>query len=111
MKYYINGKLIRTSKNTYTHAVLLDDKVVSCCGDLEKARKALAREIAECDRYIRNYTAAVKAIDEGKSYFMATYGRETGKEKITCSRETYAAMVKRNEDIKTRYSIRELEAR
>lgn len=111
MKYYIDDKLIRTSKRTYTHAVLLDDKVISCCGDLEKAHKELARRVASHDQSIRDYIAAVKAIDAGKSYYLATLGRSRYKREIEGTRESYTNAIRHHETRKTQYSIRELEAR
>lgn len=46
IKYYYNGKLVRTSFNKYTHGVLFtwDDgrsEVDACCGSMELAEKAM----------------------------------------------------------------------
>lgn len=115
MKYYIDGKLVRTSKTrTYTHAVLFDDEVVACCGSYLLANKELDRRLAHLCAANRDYRAAIEAIDNGKSYYMARLcsdNRRPYKNPIKRSREEYMKWIAENEDKKTRLHIRELEAR
>lgn len=112
MKYYIDDKLVRTSKtHTYTHAVLFGDKVKSCSGSYELAKKEMDRRIAELDESIRNSKLAIAAIEEGKNYYWTTFKRRSYKAEITSTREEYLGYIAANEELKTRYHIRELEAR
>ena len=111
MKYYIDDKLVRTSDRTYTHAVLFDDEVLSCCGSYQLAQKELNRRLANHEENIRDSRLAIKAIDEGKRFYMTTVCRRAYKVKIERSREEYLERIADNEARKTRYSVRELEAR
>ena len=114
MKYYIDERLVRTSDRTYTHAVMFDDEVCSCCGSFLLANKELSRRLAHLDAGIRDARAAIAAIDEGKSYYMARMfsdSRRPYKNPIKRSREEYMSWITENEDKKTRWHIRELETR
>ena len=114
MKYYIDGKLVRTSKTrTYTHAVMFGDEVVSCCGSYLLACKELDKRINHLCAIIRDSRAAIEAIDNGKSYYMARIfsdNRRPYKNPIKRSREEYEKWISESEDKKTRWHIRELEA-
>ena len=44
-KYYLNGKLVRTSARDYTHAITYKGRVVACCGNEEIARKRFMTEV------------------------------------------------------------------
>lgn len=70
MKFYYNGVLVRTSKNHEYHfaVVTKDDKLVSCHGTREAAEKEYRRPIAERESSIQDELAAIKAINEGKTY-------------------------------------------
>lgn len=114
MKYYIDGKLVRTSDRTYTHAVLFDDDVRSCCGSFLLAQKELNRRLSELCTANNDYLAAIEAIDNGKTFYMARLfsdSRRPYKQAIKRSREEYLEFIAQNEDKKTRWHIRELEAR
>ena len=45
MKYYYNGKKVRTSDNLYTHAIIKGEKVIACCSRYDLAVKRLNQEI------------------------------------------------------------------
>lgn len=111
MKYYINGKLVRTSKNTYTHAVMFDDIMLSCCGNYERATKEMGKRISEVRSRIKDYEAAIKAIDAGKSYYMTTICRRSYKAEVKHSREEYEGYIAAAQGRITRYHIAELETR
>lgn len=111
MKYYIDDKLVRTSDRTYTHAVLFGDDVISCCGSHQLAQKELSRRLAIHDANIHDSRLAIKAIDQGKNYYMTTVGRRSYKAKVERSREEYEERIADNEARKTRYSVHELETR
>ena len=114
MKYYIDERLVRTSERAYTHAVLFDNEVFSCCGSFLLANKELSKRIAHLDACNRDAHAAIAAIDEGKSYYMARVfsdSRRPYKCPIKRSREEYMEMIAENEDKKTRWHIRDLETR
>lgn len=111
MKYYIDERLVRTSDRTYTHAVMFDDEVRSCCGSRELAQKELNRRLAALDASNSDILKAIKAIDEGKSYYMATFNRRSYKEKVSYTREEYEQFLLNNADRKIRWHIRELETR
>ena len=111
MKYYINDRLVRTSDRIYTHAVMFDDEVRSCCGNLQLATKELNRRLSALDVSSSDCRKAIKAIDEGKTYYMATFDRRPYKEKIRYTREEYMQFIANSEDLKTRWHICELESR
>lgn len=112
MKFYIDGKLVRTSKShTYTHALMWGDSLLSCHGSYEQAAKALNRSIAQSNERIANAKAAIKAIDEGRTTYWYKYGREQWKAEISGSREEYEAYIAGQKEGNTRLRIRELEAR
>lgn len=111
MKYYIDGKLVRTSKNTYTHAVLFGDELVSCSSRYDLAVKEMDRRIANHNGNIADFKSAIKAIDEGKNFYWTKCCGHSYKAKVTRTREAYVEAIADCENRKTRYSIRELEAR
>lgn len=45
MKYYYNGIKVRTSDNKYTHAVVIGNSVVACCGREDLAIKRAHQEV------------------------------------------------------------------
>lgn len=45
IKYYYNGKLVRTSNNEYKYGIAWDDKIVACCSRMDLAQKRLILEI------------------------------------------------------------------
>lgn len=112
MKFYIDGKLVRTSKtHDYTHALMWHDSVISCHGSYEQAVKALNRKIAERNYDIENNRAAIKAIDEGRTNYLWKFGRERWQAKVSEPRENYEATIVRLKECITHYHVRELEAR
>lgn len=111
MKYYIDDKLVRTSDRTYTHAVMCGDEVYSCCGSFLLANKELSRRLAYHEQNIQDSRLAIKALDEGKRFYMTTVCRKPYKVKIERSREEYLERIADNEARATRWHIRELEAR
>ena len=50
-KYYLNGKLVRTSYNNYEYAITFNGRLIACCGDEAKAQKRFNSEVS----YFINY--------------------------------------------------------
>ena len=78
MKFYYNGKLIRTSKNhEYTHAVIdiTDNGCVGCRVGADKAEAIIRSEISATERSIANCKAAIKALENGKTGYHARENR------------------------------------
>ena len=50
MKYYYNGKLVRTSERDYMYAITYKGKVIACCANGELAQKRYRAEL----NYITN---------------------------------------------------------
>lgn len=70
MKFYYNGKLMRTSKtHEYKYAIITENGCCcSCHGTLESAQKEFRRPIAECEKSIANFNMIIRAINSGKKY-------------------------------------------
>ena len=49
-KYYLNGKLVRTSERNYMYAITYKGKVIACCRDGENALKRYKSEL----KYVTN---------------------------------------------------------
>lgn len=80
MKYYYNGKLIRTSKNhIYTHAVIdiADYECIGCRPSEDKAEAIIKSEIAQAERSIANCKSAIKALESGKRGYSHKEARRT----------------------------------
>lgn len=71
MKFYYNGKLMRTSKtHEYKYAIVSENDVLwSCHGTLEAAQKEFRRPIAQCETNIHDYMVAIKMLEMGRSYY------------------------------------------
>ena len=71
MKFYYNGKLVRTSKNhEYKYAIIGENgNLWSCHGTLEAAQKEFRRPISECESQIADYHKAIDALNKGKTYY------------------------------------------
>lgn len=80
MKFYYNGKLIRTSKNhEYTHAVIdiTDNGCVGCRVGEDKAEAIIRTEISQTERSIANCQTAIKALEAGKTGYYHKDGRRS----------------------------------
>lgn len=79
MKFYYNGKLLRTSEtHTYTHAVINGaGKCVGCRTSQKAAQYIIDYEVNQCRQGIENCKAAIKALESGKSYYTVKSGRRT----------------------------------
>lgn len=121
MKFYYNGKLIRTSKNhTYTHAVIdmSDGSLKGCRASKETAEALIRSEISQYEKWIAEKKKAIKAIENGKNYYIT---KERGRSyKITIDQpyqtiEWYTKGIEGNnkgiEHIKANWQVVELEAR
>lgn len=84
MKYYYDGKLVRTSDHIYTHAVYdtSKGKVMACRNGLDNALSAKNAEMSLERGNIRYYEDMIKAIKAGRDYFFTKCGRVTEKHKI-----------------------------
>lgn len=77
MKFYYNGKLVRTSKtHEYHFGVYNPDTghMISCHGTREGAEKEYRRMISAQEGCIANYNRAIKALENGKTYYEAKEG-------------------------------------
>lgn len=80
MKFYYNGKLIRTSKNhVYTHAVINMDtnNVKGCRANLQNAEAIISGQIATYEKEIKNCETAIKALKAGKKYYTVRFSGHT----------------------------------
>lgn len=116
MKFFYNGKQVRTSKtHSYTHAIIdLDGKVVSCHGSLEAATKAHGALGSFHRSYIRDSKAAIKALEAGRAYY---FTQDRMAYRVPLKGKTvdgYRKQIERSEAMLKEYSqyqIVELEAR
>ena len=126
MKFYYNGKLVRTSQtHTYTHAVL-DLETGECigCRSSEQAAQQLAGErIRWRENEIENLQSAIKALKAGQTCYPFREGKHKGwtrfGPKVLADRE--AAIARREKRIeecrkeqawfKENWKVVELEAR
>ena len=85
MKFYYNGKLVRTSKNHEYHYGVLSSNgksVNSCHATREAAEKAMAQPISNLRKAIENCKSAIRAIENGKTYYFVKDGRNTWRNEI-----------------------------
>lgn len=66
MKYYYNGKKVRTSDNLYTHAIIKGEKVIACCSRYDLAVKRLNQEINNFNKDIASNEKFLQEAIEGK---------------------------------------------
>ena len=120
MKFYYNGKLIRTSKNhEYTHAVIdiTTGKCKGCRANEYTASTIISTECAWYERQIDNYRNAIKALESGKKGYYAKDGRRTyfSRFDADASVENYTRWIEWNmehiKEIKANWKVVELEAR
>lgn len=70
MKFYYNGKLIRTSKShVYTYAVINGENCVACSSTFEGAKKVVYSELSHCERGIQTCLNMKNAIEKGDAGF------------------------------------------
>ncbi|MBQ0074473.1 MAG: hypothetical protein KBT34_09790 [Prevotella sp.] len=87
MKYYYNGKLVRTSeKHIYTNAVIdkSNGKCMGCRKNYELCVAYIESEISRYNGYIKFVNEAIHAINEGKSGY---YYRFSGQKKYHVFKE------------------------
>lgn len=120
MKFYYEGKLVRTSKNhIYTHAVIdvTTGSLKGCRANEDTAYSIITSHIKACELGIKNSEAAIKALEAGKSgYFIkegrCSYFHKFGKEN---TKERYIKSIKWNEEeierVQKNWKVVELEAR
>lgn len=78
MKFYYNGKLVRTSKNhEYKYASInkKTGKAYSCSTTKEGAGAEINRRINEAKRNIANYEKCIDAINKNYPYIFIKTGR------------------------------------
>ena len=78
MKFYYNGKLVRTSKTHEYHFAIINPEsgnVWSCHGTRDAAVKEFRRPIAEAESGIETSKRAIKAIEAGRPYIIEKQGR------------------------------------
>lgn len=90
MKFYYNGKLMRTSKtHEYKFAIVWPNgKCASCHGTREAAEKEYRKRIAESETCIDRYKQAIKAIQNGKKSFI--FKERSGSYKVELYGEDFA---------------------
>jgi hypothetical protein len=102
MKFYYNGKLIRTSKTHIYKFALLNyaGNCVTCSATYEGCLKEKNRRKSDNERRIENYGTMLKALKEGRQgYFVKDgrrgyYSRFTGKENAEQLAEWLEALIK-----------------
>ncbi len=86
MKFYYNGKLMRTSKtHEYHYAIVKVDgsKAWSCHGTYNAAQKEMNRVIAERQSAIDSLNERKKALLSGRKYYFIKDGRREYKYTFT----------------------------
>lgn len=94
MKFYYNGKLIRTSKTHHYKFACINletGNVLQCSETRSGATKLLTTIKAEKARAYENATSAIKAIDEGRTFYNAKIGRTSERVRIQRSKDQYLA--------------------
>lgn len=115
MKYYYEGKLIRTSNHIYTHAVIdSKGKCVACRNGYENAVKAKNAE--RSNKAIKEANDAINALKAGRKYYFYKIGQFSYKYtfKANDTIEKYQGVIERANDwnkIVDSWQIVELEAR
>lgn len=116
MKYYFDGKLIRTSKtHSYRFALLNGDKVITCSAEKERCVAELNRHIRNCEDSIETAAGAIKSLNSGKKGYWWKEGRSNGFTSFnsTHSVEKFERRIKMAEEdikyIKENYRVVELE--
>ena len=117
MKFYYNGKLVRTSKtHEYKYGVYHTnlDKVIACSATKDGAQAHIDAKVANLNREIENCENALKAIAKGKTHYGYKDGRKTYLEKVSTAEkhtEWLAGYKKSLESVKRTHKVVELEAR
>lgn len=112
MKFYYNGKLVRTSKShEYSHGVLHNGKVVSCHGSRELAFKEMTSRISRADARIQACQMAMAAIERGERFYWTKAGGRSCKAEIHSTKEQYLSYIEEAKEYKKNFEIVELEAR
>lgn len=78
MKFFYDGKLVRTSKTkVYTHAVINTETggLIGCSSSRELAQKKVDSEISYCNSRIAEDERALKALTSGASGYSYRFGR------------------------------------
>ena len=86
MKFYYNGKLIRTSKNhQYTHAVIYEptNECIGCRTSYEACLSFLNGEINGARQQVENAQRKIDAINNGRTHYIYKDGRKEFRYPIT----------------------------
>ena len=119
MKFYYNGKLMRTSKNhIYTHAVINErGGLIGCRANREAAEAIISAELSTLQRGLKNGEIKKKAIESGATRYRVSTGRisywEPVRDTDTIERcdEWIASRREKIEAVRIGWQIVELEAR
>ena len=118
MKFYYNGKLVRTSKNhVYTHAVIdmSNGHVEGCRANKEAAESIISSEISRVSNSIQNHESALKAIEQGKTMYRVKEGRRSYWMPIRTTGEDFKHCIEWCEnhikEVERNWKVVELEAR
>lgn len=112
MKYYYNGKLVRTSKTReYTHAVLHNGACVACSSSAALAEKAMNKELSALRGNLSFYKDAAKAVASGKHAMWTKVNGRAFKVGLDRTAEEYAKAIEWTEDYMNGWEVVELEAR
>ena len=112
MKFYYEGKLVRSSKtHEYSHGVLRDGKVVSCHGSYDLAVKEMSSRIGRANGRIEACRLALAAIERGDSFYWTKCAGRSYRAEIHSTKEQYLAMIEESEAYKRSFKVVELEAR
>lgn len=111
MKFFYNGKLIRTSKtHKYTHAVMLGDRLISCASSYDLAVKSYNSYVGTYKRNQVNYRRAMSALSNGKDYYVNVDGKKVSKD-CMYSYEEYTKFLNHSDYVVENTKIVELEER
>lgn len=123
MKFYYNGKLVRTSANhIYTHAVIKGEKngkylVEGCRANKEAAEQIITSRINWCKGNIKDAENAIKALENGESGYWYTFrgtrwfNKFTSRSTVEIYKESIEMNLRDIEQVKNNWKVVELEAR
>lgn len=89
MKFYYKDKLVRTSNHNYTHAVMNGDKCEGCRTSFKKALAIKTQKLNSINTEYKDMLRAIKAIEEGKSFYWSRFRGKEYKHELTGDKKHY----------------------
>ena len=78
MKFYYEGKLIRTSKtHHYTHAIVCEGTAIMCSATRQGCEREKQRYLSQQREIIKSYQDGIKYLRDGKKGYYVKDGRSS----------------------------------